>query len=105
MQRKRSRSSVLMELTPLVSLHRDVRTGLAWVTDGKTGLSHSAHPNIDVTGSIRGMKGLGYWGKKDRIVRCRGYYHNVSKLAVHDYLDKVAAEHCHCIGCQTRPPQ
>ena len=36
------------------------------------------HPSIHVSGSIRGMKKLGYWGKNDTIVRCGNYYYNLS---------------------------
>jgi len=36
------------------------------------------HPSIYVSGSIRGMKKLGYWRKHDEIVRCGSYYYNLS---------------------------
>ena len=36
------------------------------------------HPSIHYTGSVSGMKKLGYWGKNDRIVRCDGYFYNLS---------------------------
>lgn len=36
------------------------------------------HPSIHVTGSVRGMKKLGFWGKDDRIVRNGQYYYNLS---------------------------
>lgn len=39
-------------------LHRDPRTGIAWVKDCSTGMGHSCHANIDATGSVRGMKNL-----------------------------------------------
>lgn len=36
------------------------------------------HPSIHVTGSVRGMRKLGYWGEDDEIVRCGQYYYNLS---------------------------
>lgn len=36
------------------------------------------HPSIHYTGSVRGMKKLGYWGKNDRCVRCGQYIYNLS---------------------------
>lgn len=36
------------------------------------------HPSIHSTGSVRGMKKLGYWGKYDRCVRCGQYIYNLS---------------------------
>lgn len=37
-----------------------------------------AHPSIHYTGSVRGMKRLGFWGKHDRCVRCGQYIYNLS---------------------------
>jgi len=36
------------------------------------------HPSIDASGSVRGMKKLGYWGKDDVCVRCGSYIYNLS---------------------------
>lgn len=36
------------------------------------------HPSIHHTGSVRGMKKLGLWGKHDRCVRCGQYIYNLS---------------------------
>lgn len=36
------------------------------------------HPSIHRTGSVRGMKKLGLWGKHDRCVRCGQYIYNLS---------------------------
>jgi hypothetical protein len=36
------------------------------------------HPSIHYTGSIKGMKKLGYWGKNDLCVRCGQYIYNLS---------------------------
>lgn len=37
------------------------------------------HPSIHYTGSVRGMKKLGYWGKDDTCVRCGQYIYNMSR--------------------------
>lgn len=36
------------------------------------------HPSIHYTGSVRGMKKLGYWGEHDKCVRCGSYIYNLS---------------------------
>lgn len=36
------------------------------------------HPSIHYTGSVRGMKKLGYWGKNDVCVRCGQWIYNLS---------------------------
>lgn len=36
------------------------------------------HPSIHYTGSVRGMKKIGYWGKNDRCVRCGQFIYNLS---------------------------
>lgn len=38
----------------------------------------ACHPSIHYTGSVRGMKKLGFWGKNDRCVRCGQYIYNLS---------------------------
>ena len=38
------------------------------------------HPSIHYTGSVRGMKKLGYWDKDDVCVRCGQYIYNLSKV-------------------------
>ena len=38
----------------------------------------SRHPSIHYTGSVAGMKKLGYWGEHDRCVRCGQYIYNLS---------------------------
>lgn len=37
------------------------------------------HPSIHYTGSVRGMKKLGFWKKGDRCVRCGQYIYNLSQ--------------------------
>jgi len=34
-------------------------------------------PNIDISGSLKGMKKL-FWGKSALVVRCGGYYYKVT---------------------------
>ncbi len=36
------------------------------------------HPSIHRTGSVRGMKNHGGWGKHDRCVRCGQFIYNLS---------------------------
>lgn len=36
------------------------------------------HPSIHYTGSVRGMKNHGGWGKHDHCVRCGQYIYNLS---------------------------
>lgn len=85
-------------------LHRDPRTGIAWVKDCSTGMGHSCHANIDATGSVRGMKKLGYWGKNDRTVRSHGFIYNIDTFVVDkkDPYDMLAAEYCQCEACVER---
>lgn len=40
-------------------------------------------PNIDISGSVTGMKKL-YWGEDAKVVRCGSYYYNVTR-APHIY--------------------
>lgn len=79
-------------------LCRDDRTGIAWVEDGSTGISHSCHASIDSTGSIRGMKKRGYWKQADRTVRSHGCIFNIDTFIATDDLDWLAAENCQCGG-------
>jgi hypothetical protein len=85
-----------------VKLYRDDKTGIAWVEDGETGCGHSAHPNISTTGSIAGMRNLGYWNKDERCVRSHGFVYNIDRLSVSDELDKIAASECRCQACIER---
>lgn len=83
-------------------LFRDDKTGIAWIEDGSTGLSHSAHPNIDSSGSVSGMKNLGYWGENDKVVFSHGYYYNISRIAGSDALDRLALVECQCEKCRNK---
>ena len=80
-----------------VELHRDA-SGIAWIVDTSAGIAHSAHPNIDATGSVRGMKQLGLGRKDARTVRSHGFIYNVSETAVETDLDEIARKACRCGG-------
>jgi hypothetical protein len=90
----------IREVRPYVTLYRDDHTGIAWVENGSTGCGHSAHPNIDASGSVRGMKEEGYWAKDARTVRSHGFIYNIDEFIVNrgDELDMLAAQHCQCGG-------
>lgn len=62
----------IKEVKPYCKLYRDDTNGIAWIENGSTGMGHSVHPNIGISGSVRGMKNLGYWDKDDKIVRSHG---------------------------------
>lgn len=89
---------LLKEIDSNIELYRDSRTGVAWVENGRTGNQHSCHPNIDATGSVKGMKNLGYWNKEDRTIKTRGTIYNIDKLVVTDQLDELAKQYCKCGG-------
>lgn len=90
--------TLIKEIRPYVKLYRDNETGIAWVEDGTTGNGHSCHPNINASGSVAGMRKLGYWGKEDRTVKCHGAIYNIDRLSVDDELDEIARQHCRCGG-------
>ena len=92
----------IREVKPYAKLYRDDRTGIAWVQDGSSGCGFSVHSNIDASGSVRGMKQLGYWGKKDRVRRSNGFNYNIDTFVVSDELDEIAAEYCNCEACLER---
>lgn len=88
----------IQQISEYVALYRDPKTGIAWIEDGGIGLSYSAHPNIHHTGSIRGMKDRGFWGKKDRCVHSHGYIYNIDVSYAGSKFGKIAREHCQCGG-------
>lgn len=83
-----------------IKVYRDDKTGIAWIENGVTGNIHSCHPNIDATGSVSGMKKLGYWGKKDIIIKTNGFQYNISKKYISDELDEIAEKYCQCECCR-----
>lgn len=85
-------------------LYRDDKSGIAWIEDGSTGLGISVHPNIDSSGSVRGMKKLGFWGKDDRTVRSHGFTYNIDILSynANDKYEMIVYNECHCQACNRR---
>jgi hypothetical protein len=94
----RARKEHIREVRPYVHLYRDPKTGIAWIEDGTSGISVSVHPNIDSTGSIRGMRDRGYWGKKDRTVRSHGWIYNIDRIVASSPDERLVASVCDCGG-------
>lgn len=95
---------IIRQIRPYATLCRDDKTGLAWIEDGSTGCKVSIHANIDSTGSVRGMKELGYWNKKDRTIRCSGFIYNIDSFVCdkENELEMIVADECRCQGCMER---
>ena len=85
-------------LAEYIELHFDERTGIAWIEDGTAGVGHSCHSNIHASGSVLGMKKLGYWRKQDRVKRTHGFIYNIDTLVVTDKWDEIARQQCRCGG-------
>ena len=95
-----SKTKQLIEvIEPHVNLYRDSNTGIAWVEDGRTGCGHSCHPNIDASGSVRGMIARRHWHEDDLVILTNGFKYNVSKFMASTDYDLVAAKHCQCRPC------
>ena len=94
----------IREIEESVNLYRDDINGIAWIEDGRTGLGISVHANISSTGSVSGMKNLGYWDKKDRTVRSHGWIYNIDRFVCdkNNELEMIVAEECRCQGCLER---
>ena len=94
----------IRKIEKYVVLYRDDKTGIAWIEDGRTGCGGSVHPNISDTGSVRGMRATGQWGKHDRVVRSNGFYYNIDRMAYwpYDPLEKIVADECCCQACLER---
>ena len=93
---------LVKEIKPYVELYIDDNTGIAWIENGSTGNGHSCHPNIDKTGSVSGMKKLGYWKKDDITLKSNGFIYNISKFVCTDELDRIASEYCKCDKCKEK---
>lgn len=89
---------LIKEIKTCVDLYMDTKTGIAWIENGNTGSRHSCHPNIDKTGSVAGMKKLGYWNKEDKTVKSHGFIYNIDNLVIGDELDEIVRHHCQCGG-------
>ena len=90
-----------------VNLYRDDKSGIAWIEDGRTGNGISVHSNIDSSGSVSGMKNLGYWKKKDRTVKSHGWIYNIDSFVCNkkNELEMIVANKCRCQGCLERRMQ
>lgn len=94
----------IREIKPYANLYKDTNTGIAWIKDGSSGCSFSVHANIDSSGSVRGMKERGYWGKNDRTVKSHGFIYNIDSFVCDkdNEFEKIVAEECTCQGCIER---
>lgn len=99
-----SMKQFIRKIEDYVNLYRDNKTGIAWIEDGRTGLGISIHANIDSSGSVSGMKSLGYWRKKDRIVRSHGWIYNIDSFVCDkdNILEMIVVDECRCQGCIER---
>lgn len=95
---------LIREIKPHVNLYRDTLNGIVWIEDSSTGLGISVHPNIDKSGSVTGMKNLGYWDRSDRIVQSHGQKYNVDRFVCDkdNKLEMIVADECMCQGCIER---
>lgn len=97
--------TIVNKISDHKTLYRDTTNGLAWIEDTSTGCNISIHANIDASGSVRGMKNLGYWQKNARTIRSHGYIYNIDSLVVNqnDDAEKLLADSaCKCIACCER---
>ena len=87
-----------------VNLYRDSNNGIAWIDDGRIGNKISIHSNIDSSGSVLGMKKLGYWVKRDRTIRSHGFIYNIDSFVCdkENELEMIVADECRCQGCLER---
>lgn len=94
----------IREIAPYKVLYRDDKTGIAWIEDGSSGACYSIHANIDSSGSIRGMKQRGYWGKNDRCVRTAGCIYNIDTLVCNQNnpMEQIVFNECCCEACRER---
>jgi hypothetical protein len=94
----------IREIEKNVNLYRDDKNGIVWIEDGRTGLGISVHASISSTGSVVGMKNLGYWGKKDRTVRSHGWIYNIDSFVCdkNNEMEMIIANECRCQGCVER---
>lgn len=95
---------LIRQIEEHVNLYRDDKNGIAWIEDGRTGLGISVHGNISSSGSVSGMKNLGYWEKKDRTIRSHGWIYNIDSFVCDkdNKLEIIVADECRCQGCIER---
>jgi len=66
------------------------KNGICQIANGSVGIGHSAHPNIDASGSLAGMKKLYGWPKDGEYPRAFGNIYCKSMVAISDELDALA---------------
>lgn len=66
------------------------QNGIVSIENYSVGIGHSCHPNIDASGSVKGMKNLGYWRKDATTVKAHGFIYNKSSIVISDPLDLLA---------------
>ena len=87
-----------------IRVYRDDKTGIAWVENG-SGLRYSCHPNIDVSGSVEGMKSLGLLGEKTILLYGPTASNTTSAGSPVDEgneFEMLAAQECMCQVCIRR---
>lgn len=94
----------IKEIDKYTKLYRDNKNGIAWIEDGKTGNIINVHSNIDSSGSVSGMKNLGYWRRSDRTVKSHGWIYNIDSFVCDEdnKLEMIVADECRCQGCLER---
>ena len=95
---------LLRKIDKYAELYRDDKSGIAWIYDCSTGLGISVHPNIAASGSVIGMRSLGYWGKHDRVVRSHGFIYNIDRFVCcpENEYETIASNECMCRACLER---
>lgn len=99
---------LIREVAPHKILYRDDIYGLAWIEDGTLGWNISIHCSIDSSGSVQGMKNLGYWKKNDRTIKCNGFYYDIDTCYIPDAegeyhdMERIVAKECRCQACIER---
>jgi len=93
-------SMLLAVLSPYLSGYRDSRTGIAWIEDHASGRGHSLHTSIARSGSVKGMKQLGYWNLNDRTVPSHGWIYNIDQYVpeTDPLIQQWLLDHCQCGG-------
>lgn len=94
----------IKEINYCTNMYRDSHSGIVWIEDGSTGMRINIHGNIHSSGSVTGMRKLGYWKKKDRVVRCNGYIYNIDTLIYdkNNELEMFVVNECMCDACRER---
>lgn len=95
--RERKGYNRLKEIGELVSdPERDLAIDkIITIKNYSVGIRHSAHPNIDKTGSVKGMIKLGYWHKNDVIISQGDFIYNFTKVHCSHPLDYL------CLAIET----